>query len=85
MPPLDALLTAIICIGAVVLLCILFEEIAKKVFALLLNSMVGVLLLLILNKTPVALAINLPSVVTAFVLGVPGVAALLLLKFIFKI
>ncbi len=75
----------IICICVAILTFVLFEKTAKKVLWLLANSVIGVILLIILGKSPITLAVNLQSVTTAFVLGVPGVAALLIIKFVFQI
>ena len=85
MPQGNTVFTVIICVCAVLLAFLLFGKAMKKLLALLANSIIGVILLLVLNKTPIALAINLPSIATSFILGVPGVAALLIVKFIFQI
>ena len=85
----DLVFGIIIAVSTLIFMFAVFENAMKKLLALLANSFFGIVILIILNKfgAPLSadIALNLPSVTTAFVLGVPGVAALLIIKLIFKI
>ena len=89
MQGISTVLGIVIAVAGIVLMFALFENAMKRLLALLANSLFGIALLIVLNRfgAPLSadLALNLPSVTTAFVLGVPGVVALLIIKFIFKI
>ncbi|MDP4152494.1 MAG: pro-sigmaK processing inhibitor BofA family protein [Bacillota bacterium] len=61
----------------------------RKIIKFLLNSLLGLLILLIINYVGkyigVTIALNWITILTTGILGIPGIAALLLLKLIFGV
>ena len=74
------------CLG--ILMCILFVKTGRPVRCLLTSTIGGGLSFWIFNLisglTGVALSLNLASVLSAVLLGAPGVCSLWLLKFLWK-
>ncbi len=75
-------------IGAfLVLFFCLISKTVRRLVGTLLNSLLGVGLLIASNMlgASFAVAINLPTVLISVILGLPGTAALFLLKLILKL
>lgn len=77
----------VVTIIAVVVIAKLFSWPLKKIFKLLLNILIGLVLMLVVNNLGENIGLHIPfNMVTAIVsgtLGVPGVICLIVLSYIF--